>query len=83
MPRYLMDIQVPPYEPPLSLELLCGELWAGVGPTSPSETRVELRKKPSWACWKPSFWPGSQFLSVELGVGPRLELDQSYPNLLL
>lgn len=59
---------------------MCGALWAGLEPTSPSEARVELRRRPSWACWKPSFWLGSHFLSVELGVGPRLELDQSTPT---
>lgn len=83
MLRYLMDMTIPPHELPLSLELMCGELWAGLVPTSPSEARVEPRRRPSWACWKPSFWLGSHSLSVELGVGPRLELDQSYPNLLL
>jgi hypothetical protein len=45
MLRCLTDIHVPPCEPPLSLELLCGELWAGLGPTGPSEARVELREK--------------------------------------
>lgn len=79
----LMDTHPPLQEPPLSLERMCGELWAGLEPASPLEARVELRRRPSWACWKPSFWLGSHSLSVALGVGPRLELDLSYPNLLL